>query len=341
MIARDPAERARIVRELGVSKVTLGRWMRNEHTPLPRTIAQLLDTLTPGQREEMLRLLLLDNNLSTYSFAAGHKPQQREQEAPLELSSAFYDEALRLPDDTPDLFWQMCGLVMDKLLAMLDPPCPWRSGVELLVARCALPRDGIVCSLREEVGMGTDPWRQDQHRKEMFLGEESLAGYVVTTGRYHVINDIAGQGGGALLPFLPVPHERSEAAFPILLQGRVAGALVVASTQVGFFTAARLALIQRLTRLLRSAFATDEFYPLARIQLRTMPPWDVQQTYLATIPKLHAQLLLEVQREELHPGLPANKLLLQVERRVTAALEEQFLTWQDTRAEVSLALREA
>ena len=326
-IARDPAERVRIVKELGVSKATLGRWMRGKHTPLPRTIAQLLGILPVSQREEMLRLLGADSHFSTYSFAAWYGPGDRKQGSSLEISSSFYSEALRLPANTPDLFWQMCGLVMDKLLAMLDPPHPWRSGVEVIVVRCMPPRDGIVRSLQEAVGMGTEPWRQDQHRKQMFLGRESLVGYVVATGRYHVVNDCEGQEG-ILFPLLPVPHERSEAAFPILLQNRVAGALSVASAQAGFFTVQRLTLLQQFANLLRSAFVTDEFYPLSAIQLRTMPPWPVQQTYFDTVSQRIAQFLLEAQREDLQPDLPAGNLFTHAALRINADLEDQLIAWR-------------
>jgi GAF domain len=327
MIARDPAESARIIKELGINKVTLGRWMRGDHTPLPRTIAQLLRILPQGQREEMLRLLVLDGNFSTYAFAAGYEPPEREQEAPLEISSDFYAEALRLPEDTPDLFWQVSGFIMDKIIGLLDPPRPWRSGLELIVARCTLPSDGIVRSLQEAVGMGTEPWQQDQNNKQLFLGGESLVGYAVSTGRYRVVNDCEGLEG-LLFPFLKVPHERSEAAFPILLQNRVAGALSVASTQAGFFTVQRITLLQRFAHLLRMAFASDEFYPLSSIQLRTMPPWPVQQTYFDTVPQRMTQLLLDAQREDLQPALPSGSLLTHAARRVNADLEDQLIAWQ-------------
>lgn len=45
--------------------------------------------------------------------------------------------------------------------------------------------EGKVRSLRESMGVGTPPWPGDLEHQAMFLGAESLAGYVVTNCRQH------------------------------------------------------------------------------------------------------------------------------------------------------------
>ena len=145
-----------------------------------------------------------------------------------------------------------------------------RLGTEIIVVICMPPRGGKVRSLLEKVGMGTRPWRGDLQNKRQFLGAESLAGYAVTAGHQAVVQDIERES--SLLPIHHVQFEKSVAAFPIVVEGAVAGCMVVSSTQLNFFLPERLALLAQYADVLSLAFRSEAFYPPSSIELRIMPP---------------------------------------------------------------------
>lgn len=111
----------------------------------------------------------------------------------------------------------------------------------------------------------------------LFLGAESLAGFVVSTGRPEAIQRLAEQ---SLLPAVQADYEVSAAAHPLHLGNRIAGCLLVSSTQADFFTWSRLALIRGYAYLTALAFEPEEFYPQESIALHVLPDLDIQRGYL-------------------------------------------------------------
>ena len=104
----------------------------------------------------------------------------------------------------------------------------------------------------------------------MFLGAESLAGYCVSACRGVENNDVRDRNSP--LPAHQVPYELSAAAYPILLSGKVAGCLLISSTQPNFFLSQfRLNLIHNYANLVSLLFEPSQFYDLAEIRLQAMP----------------------------------------------------------------------
>jgi hypothetical protein len=152
----------------------------------------------------------------------------------------------------------------------------------------------------------------------IFLGAESLAGYVVGSCQQRVIQNHQEYNG--LLPAHWVEWERSAAAHPILRTGSVAGCLLVSCTEPNYFLPFRRKLIQDYADLLALVFDPSEYYDIERIQLAAMPHYHIQESYLTNF-RQQVSHLLKLQVLE---GRSIS--LAEAERRVWQQLEEQFIS---------------
>jgi GAF domain-containing protein len=126
----------------------------------------------------------------------------------------------------------------------------------------------------------------------MLLGAESLAGYVVSRCRAQAIDDL--REPHMLLPAYQTEYEVSAAAHPIMYANRVAGCLLVSSTQPKYFDSPnRLALIADYAQLIALAFTPQQFYPVEWVELQMMPPLAVQRQLFATLQHRTQRILQE------------------------------------------------
>jgi hypothetical protein len=161
------------------------------------------------------------------------------------------------------------------------------------------PREQKIRSLRESVGLGTPPWGGDLEEKALLLGAESLAGHVTVSCRLEHIGNL--QTNKTFLPAYQVEHEVSAAACPIMYACRVAGCLLLSSTQPDYFAPeARLSLIRGYTSLVALAFNPDEFYNPGQIALHIMPPPDKQQEHFTGFRQRVLQHMQESAMREAH-----------------------------------------
>ncbi|HEU5383791.1 MAG TPA: GAF domain-containing protein [Ktedonobacteraceae bacterium] len=160
-------------------------------------------------------------------------------------------------------------------------------------------------------------WR-DLHTQDTFLGAESLGGYVVMRRHGVMVPDTSEKE--LLAPIHRMEHELSCAAFPIMREGCIAGALVVSSTASHFFSQEKLTLIEKYADLIRLAFYDQAFYPSAIIDLALMPPSYVQKQHFSTfrqrVNEEYKRLIRELSQEE----------LTQVEERVRVQFEGELLS---------------
>ena len=272
-IISNPAERDRIANEIGVHFVTLTRWVSGDSSPRPHNLRQLLHALPQHQRTQLLPLIedILPN-------ASDFETDTSAQEIPYK----FIMEVFETRASTPDLlrFWSITRLVLQRALSHLDPE---RVGMAMTVVRCMPPhqKDKRIRSLRESVGLGTPPWGGDLEEKALLLGAESLAGHVTVSCRLGQIGDL--RTNKTFLPAYQSENEVSAVACPIMYACRVAGCLLLSSTQPNYFQSeARLSLIRGYTHLVSMAFEPLEFYDPSLIDLRIMPPPEIQQNYLVS-----------------------------------------------------------
>jgi GAF domain len=176
-------------------------------------------------------------------------------------------------------------------------------------------RKGKVRSLREQFQQKS-PALKDTANRAYLLGAESLVGYAIVNCRPAIVQDI--QRNADLLVVYQIEEMSSAAAYPLQQAGRVAGGLLLLSTQKHFFSSARQALIQSYAHLLSLAFSDSEFYALEDIELQLMPSVAVQDAYLSTFNRQVNALLSRAER--------SGQLLTraQAEKMVVEAIVEAF-----------------
>jgi GAF domain-containing protein len=308
-IISDPERRERLAAEIGVNALTLTRWSIGETVPRSSNIRSLLHALPSPQQDQFRKL---------YEDAFGPFPLPSNEEAAPEIEYKFLLEVLETRATTSEIhrFWAISHLVLQHALRHLDPE---RLGMAIWVVRCMPPSSGnSIRSLRESVGQGTPPWESDLEQEAMFLGAESLAGYVVATCRPATRQNLATDT--SFIPAHRTEHEASATATPLLYTNRVAGCLLIASTQTNFFLSpARLSLVHGYGHLIALAFEPEEFYPPEHIGLSVMPSLEVQRASLATF-RQRLQTILKESYRTAHP-----LTIVQAERIVWQQLEEELI----------------
>src|SRR6266566_7296635 len=313
-VISNPAERGRIAAEIDVRPITLTRWTSGISVPRLQNLQQLLQALPYQQRGTFLQLLEEDGIHLQESPLNG-----ASQEFPTEISSAFFNEIHETRANTPDAlrFWTIRRQVLQHAIKQFDISL---TGIFISIVECMVPmNDGIVRSLRERINVGTSPWPEEVAYRALFLGVETLAGYVVSYGRHAEIQDLREKG--SFLPFYQAEYEISSAACPIQYGGRIAGSILVSSTQPGYFLSpSRVALVRSYANLLALAFEPEQFYPQEAIQLSLLPPPSVQQPYFQKF----RQRVSEVMQE----GARARRLMtaVQAEEIVWREVEEVLLS---------------
>ena len=308
-IISDPVARERLASAVGVRPITLSRWATGESSPRPFNLRQLLSALPSEQRSRMAALL--EQEHLDYSSSSSMS------DSPGELEYPFVRQVLDLRATTPEvvLFWTLCHRVFQHALPRLDPE---RIGMAMRVVLCMPPgREGKIHSLLESVGQGTPPWRVDLEQEAIFLGAESLAGYVVTSCRPNLVQNLGREH--YQLPASWAEHEVSATAVPIMYTNRIAGCVLVSSAQPDFFnSSSRLTLISDYTRLIALAFKPEQFYPPECIELQVLPSFEVQRVLLASFRERVIALMKEAANAE------QSLTRTQAEQLVWQHLEEQL-----------------
>lgn len=307
-IIKDPSERQRLASALRVNIVTLSRWASEGAKPRHHNLSELIKAL-PAHRERLI--VLITQEYPDFVFL-----EQAESEVEREISSSFYVRVMRANANLPPSlhFWSMCDIILRQAVEQLDPN---RVGVAVMVAQCmSSPSEQVIRSLRELVGRGTPPWNRELESKAIFLGVESLAGYAVTTGRPFHEQDLSSTQ--SIYPFRKTQWERSAAACPIMHKGRVAGSLIVSSTQIDYFLPFRLKLIQDYADLLVLTFEPEKFYDMERIKLGVMPTEDVQRSHLVHFQQRVAEMMTQAARQQ----------------RPISSVEAERLAWQQLEEEL-------
>ncbi len=287
-LTSDPSERERIATAAEVRSITLTRWINGDSRPRPANLSQLIRAIPAQHQRQFQELLEKEEGPLSVLLT-------RETYQPEEIPFALVDEILRTRSNTPDplQFWAISRMILQHALRHLDPE---PLGMAIKVVCCMPPaRDGKIHSLREVTGYGTSPWQNNLEHETMFLGVESLSGYVVTTCQPATIASL-------LNPTAPIPSQRVEpevsaAAAPLLDGGRVAGCLLFSSTQPNYF-APRFKQVQSYTNLMTLAFDSKQFYSTALFDLKVMPPLAEQQKHIASLQQVVQKIMRTSLRKE-------------------------------------------
>lgn len=290
IIINDTHEKQRIASELGLNPITLVRWTTQETDPRPQNLRRLLDAI-PQHRDQMLELIRDEDGFEEFSNAG---MDDSSKDIPAFFCTSVFTARAATNDSMR--YRTTCNMVLQQALGQLDPD---RTGMSITVVRCMPPRDEHtkIRSLRESLGQGTPPWQADLEQQAMFLGAESLAGYVVASSRPFVTQNV--DNDQTYVPLARGKYERSSAIYPILYAGRIGGCLIVSSAQYNYFLSqARLNLIKNYADLIAIAFEPEEFYNPEDFELWIMPDQEIQKQHFANFRQRVATVMLEAAKNK-------------------------------------------
>jgi hypothetical protein len=267
------AERERLSQALGINPITLLRWARGKSNPQRSYMARLIRAVQPEFRSDLHNALLEKYPDMRKNF---------QEETVDNVPSFLYREVLRERGAIIEHLhpWQLSGKIVDEALRWLDPH---NLGMAITPVLCMPPDStGMVKTLHEQGGRGTRPWPSDLDYMSIFLGSNSLAGNVVQRGRPEKVDDIKNE---QLIPCFSFPNTRdvkevSAAAWPLHYEGRIAGCLLAASTQVGHFIPERMKLLEHFAGLYALLLPTNTFYSSTAIHLHWLIEGDLQRDHL-------------------------------------------------------------
>ncbi len=282
-VIENIVERQRIASALGVNPITLVRWADKQARPRLHYRQKLIDAMPAQIRQEFAASLAKE-------FPEDTQPATNagEEEPTPEIPSAFYARAISAFTSTPHSLRSssIFTIILQQMLAHLDAE---QEGLFISVIRCTRPAPGRpVRSLQEIIGRGTPPFKLYQEMQPMFLGIESLAGAAVMEFSKQINQNLKEN---SFQPALRTEFEESAMACPLTFEGRIAGCVLVSSTQLNYFTARREQLVQDYTNMLILALQQEDFYDHSNITLVVMPPPQEQQPVFERFRALVAEVL--------------------------------------------------
>ncbi len=284
-IISQPKERQRLAAALGVNAITLTRWAKANSHPQKSHLARLVTVVQPRERSELLTAL---------SRAYPDMYDKIQEESTEAIPTSFFRQILRDRAAMIDTLrpWHLSSAIIDKSIELLDLH---KLGMAVTPALCMPPMDGRISSLREQGGRATPPWTADLEQKSLFLGMNSLAGYVVQNGHAASVRDTRKE---LYIPVFAFPEnlEISAAACPIWLEGKIAGCLLAASTQPEHFTQSRIDMLQQFANIFSLALNPNNFYEHQSVQLRFIPEPNEQAPILQVFRRRVSQIMAEAGR---------------------------------------------
>jgi transcriptional regulator with XRE-family HTH domain len=300
IVRRERNEIARVAEALGVSENTVYRWLNGTSRPQEVHLKHLLDVL-PQHRRNLIYAIE-----QTFPGALAHLDATEVREVQKEIYYRVHELRSTTADDDARR-WQIILSIFEHALLHLDSE---RRGMAITYAQLMPPHEDGIHSLYEAEMRGTPPWPFSQESKA-YLGSTTLAGTAAMLQRMLNWDDLDQE---ARKQFTADDFEHSACACPVMFAGRIAGVLIVSSTEPGFFTPTVTQAVLEYARLLALAMKEENFYPGSLIHLRPMPDWIWQR---AEIGRIFMNRVIACARNEQCSRSEA-------ERRVRMAMEHEF-----------------
>jgi transcriptional regulator with XRE-family HTH domain len=305
ILTERSAERQRAADELGVTPYTITRWVNRTSEPRLHSLKRLPEVF-PRYKQHLADLI--EAELNPYKLLQTRSSPDQSLVDTLDVPVEYLIRALSAYARVrgPLRTWSLCSLAIQQILVQLDPD---QLGMEVIVVQCVPPILGqSVRSLCERIAVGTAPWSTKVEQRLRFVGAESLAGWTVGRGEPRILQNLGEQ---EFLLVGSAPHEKSAVAWPIQREGRLAGSLLVVSTQQGYFTPAHLSSIELYTNSLALAFRDEDFYPLSEISLHVMPVLSTQDDHISLVGFRERIVHFRSQHGTPLPQVDAERLVLQ------------------------------
>ncbi len=295
-VIEDVQEKRRLAKLLGIDVRTIERWTEVGSKPRLQNFRTLIEAL-PQYRYILVKLIGEE-----FPDIAERLDVVDVEDTIPDIPSTVYARVLEeyVNATHPLAVWEIRRLILQQVVRQLDTG---RSGVATLLAQCVAPipsYDSRVRTLREHLFQASTTWpTMISNTSIYFLGAESIAGSVVSRCQPITYNDTKQEH--FLLSHEAkniTRHTNSLLAYPLQRAGRVAGCLLVFSTQQHFFSDLRFAVIKRYCDLLSLTFRDVDFYALEEIELTTMPEAEIQLLFLSTFNDKVSSILLSAQQQQ-------------------------------------------
>jgi hypothetical protein len=302
ILRRDRAAITRLAVELEVAENTIYRWMNGSSEPRPAHLRNLVAAL-PEHRDNLLSVIGLTFPDTSGEFTTPLRDVQKDiYRRVMDLFTTIVEPGARR--------WEILHAIFDHALLHFDPE---RKGVAVTYARLMPARPDGIHSLYEAMMRGNDPWPA-MLVNNVYLGSTTLAGTAAIRDRLQIWNKL---DESERLQYEIDDFERSACACPVTFAGRVAGVLIVSSTQPAFFAHPVVCQsVLEYAQLMALAFPENEFFPQSLLNLRPMPDlrWqreEISRTYVNRI-IAHARKM----------GISRQAAEIQVRAQIEAEFEE-------------------
>src|SRR5258708_8305536 len=154
-ITSTPRERQRLAHELGVSPITITRWIDRQADPRPQNLRHLLDIF---HEYHDLRHESIEEEIPNIADI------ETADNVVIDIPSAFYARVFNACTTVLESlrFWSVCNLIMQEAIGQLDPD---RLGLLITVLRCfASTRSKTIHSLRHTTHHAAYPSTNNIHQ---------------------------------------------------------------------------------------------------------------------------------------------------------------------------------
>ncbi len=256
-----------------------------------RVVGGEWDAIQPSGRQDELGILsraLHAMTLQVQGLVQGLEQQVAERTADLEQRAAELTQLTRNLKNALDqsrrraLQLEASAQVARAVASVLDPERLLKQVVNLIANRMSLyhvaiyllDETGQHAVLRATNSPGGQQMLARGHR--LRVGVQGFVGYVISTGRPHVAQDVSADALHFASPELP--YTCSEMTLPLTIRGQIIGALDVQSTELKAFDSEDVKVLQTLTDQIAVALDNARLFEESQIALREMRA--VQMQYI-------------------------------------------------------------
>ncbi|HLI08070.1 MAG TPA: hypothetical protein VKV40_15995 [Ktedonobacteraceae bacterium] len=241
---------------LGVAENTIYRWIKGDSDPRPTHLHNLVQVF-PEHFQQLSTAIQ-----QTFPGALETAISNIQ-----EIQKDLYRKVIELLSITgeTEVRWKIMQTIFEAAITQLDSE---RHGLSVTFARLMPERENSIHSLYEVMTSGTPPWLPTAE-SHVYLGSTSLAGMAAMsrhTQSWNILDDDERAQVDVDI------YEQSACAHPVTRGSKIAGVLVISSTQPTFFddALARQSVVE-YAQLLGLAFRDDEFKSFTSLNLMPFP----------------------------------------------------------------------
>ncbi|GAC1645537.1 MAG: hypothetical protein NVS4B12_11690 [Ktedonobacteraceae bacterium] len=256
ILRQDRAEIARVAKALEVADITVYRWMNGSSEPRTAHLKRLPEVLAEHRGNLTYAINQTFPSVLDPPSLGIHEVRKDIYMRVLDLVTITSEDDAR--------YWQVTQAIFEYALLHLDSD---RRGLAITYANLMPAHEDGFHSLREAAMRGNYPWPFSLESRA-YLGSTTLAGTAAMLQRLQTWDNLDNE---ERLQVDIDEFERSAAACPVMYAGRIAGVLIISSTQPGFFADPMACkAVTEYAQLLALALQPKDFYPCALLHLRPM-----------------------------------------------------------------------